>query len=82
MIEESLWVRLVYAISWPIIALVWLARRPTLRLIVAFPFIYLVLGLGLLVASFLEEPIDRRISALWFRWIDRRLRRKKQANSS
>ena len=74
MIGESLWVRLVYVVFWPITVLAWLARRPILRpmwFIIIFPFAYLVLALAGLIVSLSEEPIDRRISALWSRWIDR-----------
>jgi len=71
---EDLWLRLIYAVFWPITALVWLARRPILKPMwfrIALPFAYLVLLLAILIGPFLDEPIDKRISGLWSRWLDR-----------
>lgn len=61
------------AIFWPITLLVWLARRPFLRPMWTFigkGFILLGRALAFLFIPVLG-PIASRISALWFRWLDR-----------
>ncbi len=71
--HEDLWLRLIYAIFWPITALVWLVRRPVLRpmwFFIGRGFAFLGRGLSFLLLHTLE-PILIIIVALWFQWLNR-----------